>query len=544
MRVLKSLIPMILGIALSGPLAFAKRVKIEWKPVEAAIQYEIQIQRDMKVVVQATLESPKWKGDLEPGAYFFQIRAIDQAKRPGAWSEIRSLAVMPPPPEVKYPPNGAEVSLFHPQAKTVLQWKEIPGVKEYSVVLKKDGKVVSKTVAKSPNLPVSSLPPGNYSWTVNSILETGNRAPASAQGKTWETDAIKSGEFRVSYRRLGAAKLIFPKGMVMPPESNRIKLKWKPVEGAQAYEVRLLRTNKSLHDRTLASDLGLMQKYVTKDTTYIYGVSGQGSYVWSVRALANLDENNKPQAAGPESAAKFKLDKNAIFQDDLGYLAVSGMIAPYTYSINSPSNSYSGGTGSTSVVARLSGEYWIHPQWGIAAGFDYATFTIENRNFGRPAAELFAKYRLHLGIQKNGWSISPKLGAEVRDYNQLLPSDLKTVSGDLVVNDIYTVGGVVGIDIRKQFTESFGAGLRFSYFYPIVFIGSNSSSTIGGEASKRNFNVGLQGLYWVSPNVGFGLGGFYDQRSIGYTPSGRSSTEEIYMDAFYFFGSFVYRFWK
>jgi hypothetical protein len=144
--------------------------------------------------------------------------------------------------------------------------------------------------------------------------------------------------------------------------------------------------------------------------------------------------------------------------------------------------------------------------------------------------------------EKLGWFFSPKLGAEMRSYPQIAPNDLINLRGGLSSRDIFVLGGVIGFDVRKQLGERFSLSLKSSYFFPFDILGSGTGSKFVGNESYRNFNIGVQAVYWLNKRMGLGAGGFIDQRSIGYlSPSG--GEEQVSMDGTYFFGSFIYRFW-
>jgi hypothetical protein len=528
---------------LGGYSAHAKKVKIEWKSIEGAIQYEIKIQDGGRVVLKKGLDDSYWKGDLPFGAYSYQIRGIDEAKRPGIWTEPRSLVVMPPPPKPKYPPDGSKVELYNPNLPIQLKWEESPGISQYAVELKRDGINVSKTTVNSNQITLNQLPPGKYSWSVKGIIQTSHRSLASVDQKKWETEA-KGGDFKIEHKNLDLPELVKPIGTIAPPEDGKIKFKWKTVEGAEAYELHLIRSNRGVQDRTLANSFDQAKRFATRDNSITLQLPGEGAYSWRVRGLANLDEKQVPHAVGSGAIAQFNVDRNAIFRGDLGYLAFSLMFAPYNYQIKSPSNGIQGSTQSSLLDFRVSGEYIMHPQWAISTGIDLAQFQILNQAFSRKAFELHMKYRMKFGTSEYSWYFSPKLGAELREYNQIIPSDSSNISAGVRANSIYAMGPSVGFDLRKQFSRSFSLGIKASYFKPISMIGGVESGQVSGSASGRNSNFGIQGLYWLNKTWGAGLGGYFEMRSLGFVNSSSPNQEEIFMDGSYFFGSIVYRIWK
>jgi hypothetical protein len=526
--------------------AEAKKVKLEWKPLEGAVGYELKIQSETGVLIQKKTEDSLWKGDLSPGAYSYQIRAIDEVKRPGVWSEPLPLAVLPTAPQPKFPPDGSQLEFYNPKLAVPLKWEPIPGVNSYLIELKRDGKVVSKTRVNGTQYDYQNLPPGKYSWQISAVLESGKRAPASLQGKHWETPGGETGDFKVEYKNLETPQVVSPKAIEPPPENGKLRFRWKEVEGAQLYQLHVVQSRRSLPPgRSLASELTSAKKIYTKDHFIDLKLPGEGTYAWGVRALANLDENQVAQAVGPETLSQFRVDRNAIFHGDLGYLAASVMLAPYDYQINSPANQVQGSTQSVAFVYRLSGEYVLHPQWAIASGVDYANFQILQNSFNRLSGELFLKYRMNLTSGNYGWFFSPKIGTEFREFNEIVPSDSTQPNLGVTSNKISILGASLGFDLRKQFSESFSIGVKVGYFRPIFFIGgSPTGSQFSGSANQRNLSLGIQGLYWLNPTWGIGAGGYFEKRSLSFSTPNQSSPEEIYMDGSYFFGSVVYRIWK
>lgn len=532
--------------------ASAKEVLIEWKPIAEARAYELEVEGEGGTVLKKSLEEPKWTGELNPGAYTYRIRGIDLAKRPGMWTPSRILAIMPPPPKSKYPIEGNKLDLYNTNMGPSLKWEEVAGIKQYEIEVRKGGQLVSKAMAEGNQFVLKPLPTGKYSWTVASVLKPGPTAPAMLQGKQWSSPPNDAQEFNIEYKKLQSPQLIFPIGKQPPSENGKMKLQWSQVEGAQLYEVQLLRVKRADRKlRDLASELEKTKRYVTRETSLVAQTPVDGDYVWGVRAAADLDKNKNPTVAGPESVAQFNLDRNTVFKDDLGYFALSTMLSQYTYELSSPEHTQSGGSKADATVFRLSGEIWFKPQWAVGVSGDYARFVLNHQIFSRISTELAVKYRVKLSPGRFGWSLSPRLGGEYRTYNHIICSldDLSGCVGSpdapVAGTEISTLGFTGGFDIRRQFSEKLSLGIKVGYFFPMALVGGVKRGTsLGGGISYRNFNFGAQALYWLTPSLGLGAGGYFDMRSIGYTPPGNEKPEEITMDGAYFFGSIVYRIWK
>jgi hypothetical protein len=527
--------------------AYSKEVKIEWNPIDGAIQYEIRVLNENGLQSQKKVTDPIWKGDLNEGIYSYQIRTIDEIKRPGIWSSPRPLVIMPSPPKPVYPLDGATVPMYSQDASTRFKWDETSGIKKYSIEIKKDGKAIFRTIVDKNHFSMKKLESGKYSWKVNPVVESDGRSPASMSGKQWESQAADTQEFEVVHKKLEAPHLKYPVGgAYVPSDDQKMKFKWKPVEGAEGYDVKVLKTKKKATDPTLLQDFKRTRSFIAQENNINIRIPSEGSYVWKVHALAHFDDKNIPEAVGPDSIAQFDLDRNAVFKDDLSYFEFSAMYAPFSYQIVSPINSLQGRTQSDALVFRLRGEYLLSPHWAIDAGADYAIFQLANQTFGRNEFELLGKYRVKIGQSQNGWYLFPKLGVDLRDYGQLIPAEQIFISNRLQITQIDTLGARVGLDLTKQWSEDFSIGMRINYFFPVFFLsGVPSGSSVSADASYRNISFGIQGIYWFNRNWGLGLGGFFENRSISYTtPNYSSQSEQIYMDASYIFGSIIYRLWR
>lgn len=541
----RRLAPLALALlGLAAPEAWAKKVSLEWKAMPGATKYELQVLNGETAVFKQTLEDTRWKGDLGFGIYSYQLRAIDAAGRGGRWTEARNLVVTPPPPKLEPPAEGNKVELFDPKAPTHLKWAPVEGVKNYALEVMRDGKPVYTGVVNGNEMELPGLGTGDYTWKVAGILQNArNLHTTAAQIKKWLVQADPEG-FKVEQKQLEPPRQISPLGSTAPSQ-DRQRFVWKRVDGAQAYEVSIIRVG-ALAQGVARSPAAFekAKKFVVKDTKLELRLSSEGRYAWQVRALANLDAKQVPHAVGPESTADFELDRNAVFKDDAGYIAVSSILAPYTYRLNYYSANVNGNAASSALTIRGSGEWWIRPQWGAGITYDHTFFTIGGINYNRKSWELQARARFKLTSDGYGWMIVPKLGVELREYVVLLPQG--GVSSALSGASGYAIGPSAGVDIRRQFSQNLSFGARFNYVLPLGLIGSLPQSTgdLQGGANFRNLSFGLQALYWWTPNIGLGLGGFFELRSISTRSTVSGQTDEVAMDGSYFFGSLVYRFWR
>ncbi|MGK5082615.1 hypothetical protein WDW37_04855 [Bdellovibrionota bacterium FG-1] len=514
---------------LGSSVAWAKKVNIEWKPLNGAREYEMKVEREGKTVLSKKLTDPAWSGDLDAGIYVYQIRGVDQAKRPGEWTAALPLVVVPKPPETAFPVDGQKVVLYDPKAVVVLKWKPVPGISKYKIKLRQGKRHLRDELIFGAELKLPALQAGQYTWVVIPIVEASQRGPASLQNRKWEGKPSEESEFVIDQAKLETPVPLYPVETMLPPSDGKVKFKWKKVDGAEGYQLVLMQKGKE--DRKIASH----------ENTVIASVPGEGEFKWRVRALANIDERQVAQAQSPESTATFKLDRAASFYEGSGYVAFSTLVAPYTYQVISPSTGASGSAGSQSLTGRLSGEYWFRPNFGLSVAFEETYFGTQSDTFLRKGYEFLGKSRLSFGDPKLSWAIVPKFGIEGRDYIESFPLKLNTPSY------ISTVSGLtVGLDLRKQLSRKFSLGIKIAYFKPI-WLSSNHATALTGDASNRNFSVGAQVLYWATQHWGLGAGGYLEKRSLSYkvdkTATGApSNVDQVFMDGTYFFGSVLYSF--
>lgn len=532
---LPALLAMLMASLAVPRAAAAKSVSIGWKAMRGAVAYEIQVVQDGKAAVEKRLAEPGWSGSLGPGIYSYRIRGIDRLKRPGKWTAPLPLVVIPKPTENEAPGDGKRVTLYDPSGGIPLKWKPVPGAARYRVQVSRGNALVRDVRVAEPAAVMAALPPGDYSWHVTAIFEARGRAPASIQGKQWPGPPGERSEFKVEHRKLEIPRPTFPLGTMAPPSNGRIQFKWKGVDGAEGYELEIRPS--AVRARQPSS---VVSKVIVTDTTATVGVPREGAYAWRVRALANVKRPDDVAASGPQSTAEFRLDRNASYLEGSGYVALSTLLAPYTYRIVSPSTGASGSAGSSSVTLRGSGEYWFRPQWGMGAAFESTSFQIGDQGNSRIGFELVGKYRVSFGDPGRGWAFAPKLGLEERDYFEIFPSIRKL---ETIRSSAY--GAVVGFDLRKQISEKLSLGLKVAWFRPFL-LRSSQEIALNSIASNRNASVGAQALYWVAPRWAVGAGAYLEKRSISYdrlpATAPAKAPEEIYMDGTYFFGSLLYRF--
>lgn len=521
-------------------LSFAKDVYIEWKPLKNAVIYELEFERNGEVFDTKKVGNSRWAGILPAGFYAYRIRAIDKFQRPGTWSSAKALVVMPSAPKPLSPSSSDKVTLYNSSASFVLSWEAVEGANKYKVEVKRSGSTVFSETVSDTRLEVrlpGGASAGDYQWQVQALIEAPSKAPAAYSGRSWASEPQVIDGFKIERKQLGKAVPIFPDGPILPPEKGDLRFRWREVDGAEAYEFRL-------YDKKVGGQVLISQKVSESSVTINlpeHHIANQGEFAWEVWALANHDLQKVAGAVGPKSSADFKLDPNAIFHQGEGFVMLSGLVTPFAYHVISRTTGADNKSTSVAGGVELDGEYWFEKKWGVEANIENTSLTALTKDTNLFNAAAMLKYRLGFGDdRKFAWFLIPAFGLELRHYPELRPNPAQPE--DFQFFKPQTVGPTAGLELRHQFSEQFALGAKFSYYVPTFLDGVDGA--IGGRASYRNMEIGLQGQYWGSPRWGMGFGGFVDQRSLGYVDpnNGNPALQEIYLDGISFFVSIIYSF--
>lgn len=520
--------------------SFAKKVTIQWKPIEGAAKYEILIEKEDKKLFSKMIYDSEWIGDLKFGVYTYQIRAYDKVNREGVWSEPRPLVVMALKPEI-IKPTKDEINLYSKQISIPFEWTSQSGVDNYEIIISQDSKTILKTEVQGTTY--QFLPPnsGKFQFQVIPIMKSKTARKLASVNKQWSGTSAPF-TFNVEHKQLEIPKIKYPIGVINNHSKNNITLKWESVEGAEKYLIKLYK------GRTPAGTSEKTMNFETKENSIDVPVDKTKKYWFDVQPVANLDSSNKEGAIGPKSTAQFSFDNKSDFPDRSGYLALSWLYSPYTYKVKSQADQIEGGKQSTAYTYRLSSEYFPWTHWGLGAAVQMTTFQVGSKQYDNTDFEMIGRYRIKFGDSKLSWFFYPKAGFESRSYTELVAT-IDTTNTNLSVTStsaykIRTVGPQVGFDLRKQLTSKFSLGMKFAYFKPLFLMQSDAQS-LNGDKNDRNLSVGLQTSYWINKSWGLAAGGFYDQRSLSFlriTKTGAQSSDSVKMDATYYFISLIYLF--
>jgi hypothetical protein len=537
----------LIALAFMSSLSFAsqKAISIEWDAREHAVSYDLEILDSKDKTIQRNTEATSWRGELSFGVFLYRVRSRDRVKRAGEWSQWRPVVVMPEPPQLELPKRGHKFEHYSEGLEVGLQWGRIQGLDAYLLRLEGGRGARQDFRVQGSRFSIKDLESGQYRWRVLPLIERPENFKDLIETERWLGESSAEGRFELHRARLEFPQPIFPI-VAHPPTTNGVlTFRWRGVSGAKGYEVVVYRLDPQAQDRK-----EIFKKRIQQTQTDV-PVSREADYEWEVRALANFDSEGNARSVGEPGKASFRLDRNAMFRDGAGYIALSVLNSKYEYRSASPYSGFGGRTEAWAGTVRGSGEYWFHPNWSYGLGLENIRYRIGGETINRLNLDVALKTRKSISTSRFGWLFAPKAGFEMRQYFFLQPdlssfANRGSLSGGPVgieLQGITVTGPSVGFDLRRQLNEKWSVGGKFAYFLPVYARGSDFDKLIYNSTSLRNLNVGLQGAYWLGGSWAIALGGFFDLRSISFQiQDGPSEPEEVFTDALYFFGSLIYSF--
>jgi len=164
-------------------------VKLRWRTVNGAEQYELQFSRKSQMdplLFKRKVPRTGMNLKLPPGTYFFRVRGIDEAQQPGPWTDVQGFTVNLRAPKQESPkPRGRFIRQHDlvEQNELLFEWEDLISDGDYLLEVRdKHGVALDRRVDQN-SFPWRPPKKGIYKWRVG--FETLSRkewSPWSAFG--------------------------------------------------------------------------------------------------------------------------------------------------------------------------------------------------------------------------------------------------------------------------------------------------------------------------------------------------------------------------
>lgn len=554
---LRRLLILLAFVFFSSAPAFAKKITIEWAPEKQAVFYEIQVEDSSgKKHVKRRVDESQYKGNLKPGVYFWQIRAIDRLKRPGRWSDSEPLVVMAAPPALLTPESDSDLTLFHPSESVTFKWDVAPGATAYLFKLSKEGATILEKELTGNTFETPIPDTGEYTWTVHSVLTPGSGAPTAFHSRRWQSDAASPSPLNIEQKKLAQAKIIEPTGVISMPDKPTLRFAWSAVDDADSYEVRL-----ESNQPSKAGGHPTEKIYRTKKTSINVNLRDLGiieeakRHIWSVRAIPRRAPANYDRDSSAVGVSKTDFQFSTEMRDHLrrGSIELNTFLAPTSHRFAAPDSGQAGETASITSGFRISGDRYPGGRFGYGGSLERSTFQIAGQTYSTQSLELGIHYRKAPSANGSGWLLNARLGLGMRDYVEIFPSvfvdtNTQTVtitgSNDLSVT---TLGPASGVVLKRFLTDRWTVQFNFSHYLPIMKMGSSDVGALESVGILDNSSLAVRGG-WESRTWGYTFGIVRERRSLKFNRtlangSVSSQTDETSSSSWSLFGGVSYSFY-
>jgi hypothetical protein len=250
-------------------------IEITWTSDATATSYEVQVDDD------SGFGSPEWSVTtvrttsvptrmFATGSQFVRVRAKDASNAWSDWAETSFTVNALAGPSLTGPADGA--TLAQPDEPSLLTWSQVEGATGYTVEIDtEDGFVDPTTVttkATSHVITNNQAPYVDYYWRVRATLSDGVA-----------TDYSEARSFDV--QPIGTPEVVAPTN---DEDITDVVLDWKPVRGAQYYELEV-DDDFDFSSKVTGIPAKILGTRFSPKTTF-----GNDQYYWRVRAR-DLDGN-------------------------------------------------------------------------------------------------------------------------------------------------------------------------------------------------------------------------------------------------------------
>jgi hypothetical protein len=443
---------------LNGFNALAREITFSWEPFENVYAYEIRISQDQSFtesLLRKGTKKPSFTADLPIGKYFYKVRALDQHKRPGQWSDAVPFVITPYPPELKSPKSGILYSYFEIPPTIDLEWKPVDGDLEYEVLIAKTtGLKVLESRTKQTKFSTSDIVEGEYTWKVRTIYK-----------EIYESAYTEPKFFNIEKKEFAAPILI-------EPASKRVLAAYRPVEFTWKNDPNMKYSDILIESKSLKTSWD--QKDLKSKEAHSIPYMEPGEYQWTV--------TNKEAATTPGMTAKLQ---DFEVRNDLvasGNTQVSMAAATSFYIARGGGQEY----------ARSNLAYYLglkyYPGEFVGFSLEYQTSPLDRAPYSIPYQRTSASVLLRGGTV--GFAQDFMVGARSMDLALLDP----TSNAGYVI----TYGLQVGLSMYGTIARGWKFLLAGLYYKPVTDMYSDNEFMSDHYEFELGFSYNVFDQFWLS----------------------------------------------
>jgi hypothetical protein len=475
----------------------AKSVELNWEAVPLANSYDLRIEDSSgKPLSETRIALPAWKGDITPGIYFYQVRALDALSRTGAWSEKSRLVVIPPPPEPVYPSQRSEVPKVGQTTRVRVTWQPAPGASRYRTRLSRSGQSLAENWSETHESFFEGLQDGEYEWTVSALIQD--------NGKTWETPLSSPTRFKVVNQGLVEPRLLSPKGELsrVSESSEPISFNWLQTPGAESYEICIQWSEtgapicKTVAQPNEPNKPVIHQEIPEADSQV---------FEWRVRPLLTGIDTRSIESKSEVEVVRAQTSEKPIgdLASGPGKLELRLGLAyqPGSVTFSSQAQSSSGTLNASSTHLDFGAQIDI-TTWSLRFQTQRQSLLVENQSFTLQNLQLSALPR-HWGGRfrlLGPWTWSPNLGIRFQEHLLLYPDLERTVNGAAYIESqrFSALGPSAGIQLDRRILKSIDLRVQTQIHSPLLIVdglptGSSIQSLL--ESLAVDVSAGVSG--WI-----------------------------------------------
>jgi hypothetical protein len=205
----------------------AQKITLRWQEVKDAKIYQLQVASsktfsEKHQMVNENTNKLNYDLTVTPGTYYYRLRSIDEAERPGLWSTVNSFEVRLNPPKILGPPDNRLLKARGAKNRSQrFTWQKFDGAKHYILLF--DNKKIKVTGTSHK---INGIKDGSHSWKVKTITKNNEHSSYS-----------KPRKLVVKAKAAPTAPVLVEPVNNNVVQTSDVNFKWEGVQGATKYNV-------------------------------------------------------------------------------------------------------------------------------------------------------------------------------------------------------------------------------------------------------------------------------------------------------------------